>query len=780
MKLVINFFIKLAGKNYHLLLLIFILLIVINFPSLVFGFAIPTHEQIGRKVCYLANFADDPSTAADNQAYKNKISEFKKRYGIDISKTYKDGNSDNCDDSNLFNFPVSPAKWLECGEGAEDGGSVVLGTARFFNHFHNPFWQSTDFIGRSIKTDAQAGGLADSDFIALYGTGISSLSWASDHLENSNVPPSASDSTSSYSWRAAREYFYRSLTESSPSDRDIYVARTFLSLGHIIHLIQDAGQPAHVRNDAHPLDALSGKIILGPFIRDRIETWTEENINIFNYTLQPFDYSKLVDPGDYPTIEDFFDVDPIGAAFDVNKSRGLAEYANHNFVSEDTVSQFSPLAKVAPWHQFKYPEIGKTAHPFNIGFFQSKKIHFLKRIEDPYLGTSVPSPLFVVEEAMQDSASGLEWTEYSMIDGKGIIFKDHVDKLLPKAIQYSAGAIDFFFRGKFDIKITFEGGKIDGGKYFLDIRNRSGEPLGPGKINIFSENSNHERVVVPGYEDYPVNGPIPDGGFIPTITFDLPQGIDAKYGFMLVYDGKLGNEDEGPLFQRGAVIGQKFQLFRVNIEWPDPWGGEPGFGSDQDLYMRGPDGSVISYYNPETDFGQLDFDDVGGNGPENITLKNLSTPGDYTFYVNDYRDHWKELSYDYQDDRCENPQGQPSGCPSEEPIGDGDNYADDEGDLCYCTTRIHNAVRTYHNAFSARRTQKHPVKDIYLRYPNFGNTFFSGGYVFDQKDENRLDDSWWAIQSVCVDDEGNIFITDDDGSDQQTEVHYNPSSKKCE
>lgn len=70
------------------------------------------------------------------------------------------------------------------------------------------------------------------------------------------------DHPEGYAWADACQYYYLALTneqESIPGEdestsahsRTWYFAQTFRALGQILHLLEDMGVPAHVRNDAH-------------------------------------------------------------------------------------------------------------------------------------------------------------------------------------------------------------------------------------------------------------------------------------------------------------------------------------------------------------------------------------------------------------------------------------------------------------------------------------------------------------------------------------------------
>jgi hypothetical protein len=45
------------------------------------------------------------------------------------------------------------------------------------------------------------------------------------------------------------------LVAGKPEDREVYFAGTFRSIGHLMHLVQDASVPEHVRNDIHIVEA---------------------------------------------------------------------------------------------------------------------------------------------------------------------------------------------------------------------------------------------------------------------------------------------------------------------------------------------------------------------------------------------------------------------------------------------------------------------------------------------------------------------------------------------
>lgn len=705
----------------------------INLP-LAFGYDGANHSMITFYGWMLTKIAKTDDVLGGNRA-------FFKQYGISISSAYPQYPRLK---GNLYGHP---SQLLAMGAKAEDDGWRCL------NHFYNPVWSSVfNYPYAPAEVRAQLGGLHDKDVIG---------EWFSLHKGKASMRWASNDSENDYSWEKARDYWYNALTQQEKDSREKYIGETFYSLGHVMHLIQDASVPVHARNDAHPRKA--------PY-----ESWVKDNLSyklLDGYVTAQgitggIDYKQLV-ADQKPVIEDFFDAEPRGGDFSNTTSKGMAEFTNFNFYSYDTVSRAAGAlngpTQSNTWHRFRYPRLETIPYHHPLGYFGKKCVLNLQEYVDPFAGTFINhSPLYVV--------LGRHAYSYYLKKGKlpnrfnaSIDYKEiqpeYARRLLPKAVAYSVGAVDFFFRGKLNPGITFEPGSTDGGTYYLNIQNLSGEPLGPGTIEIYSEDFDHDRTK---RLTQAVAGPIADQGYIPQITFTIPEDLDAENGFMLVYKGTLGDEEDI------AVIGQQFNLLRVNITWEDPWAGQPDFGSDQDLYMRAPDNSIIAYYRPDTMFGQLDYDDVGGRGPENITHKELNVPGDYTYFVDYYSDWWRERQYDYDLQQCV-----PLDCPPEEPTPAGINNGDDSSYECFCNTRVFNKVRTYFNSYYPVRTQQHP-NIPFLREADYNS---GDGAVPATKNEGKVNDSWWAVQSICVDDNGNIFIT---GVDGQTEVHYNSSTGLCE
>ena len=116
--------------------------------------------------------------------------------------------------------------WIRS-DAVDEDDYVSASFFRFRNHFFNP-----------LPGAPNGGGYTFGPF-----TGVPSPNWGLEDTQNLI--------TQAYSLKEARQYFYDGLTLSTEDNRKQFLARTFSSLGHVIHLIQDAAQPQHTRNDSH-------------------------------------------------------------------------------------------------------------------------------------------------------------------------------------------------------------------------------------------------------------------------------------------------------------------------------------------------------------------------------------------------------------------------------------------------------------------------------------------------------------------------------------------------
>ena len=464
------------------------------------------------------------------------------------------------------------SQWLRTGAEAEDAGSdwdAITGKARFSNHFHNP-----------LKPWALAG-LTDLQLQS----GESTLVWAQD-ADRQRVSLGGD-----WSWKTIREFFYIGLTGKNflgnliaptNDNKQEYLAKTFRGLGHQMHLIEDMAVPAHVRNDAHPLDAKIGKNGYGYYF----ETWTKKKIGSLsalksfasvtavNNSMPQLVFSTLTDTSLNISLA------PLANLFDTNQYNGtnpstantigLAEYTNANYFSDDTIN----LPGYTKSSEFPYPNASNTDIQ---SYILQEKLSETVTAEDGDQDTSFwikkigtdgiaeinhfARPGYLTEEAN----SSVYHLTFHLDDQ---CHEDYAKLLLPRAVGYSAALLDYFFRGNVTITLPVSGyyaigqPEADGfTRINLLAQNTTstGEDMSDGSIELVVKyklalEDPFQPISVDTDEEFsykvvsetnntrtiPKNSPV-------ELTFNLGQNSLPLWAtdvyLQVVYHGKLGNED---------------------------------------------------------------------------------------------------------------------------------------------------------------------------------------------------------------------------------------------
>lgn len=249
--------------------------------------------------------------------------------------------------------------------------------------------------------------------------------------------------------------------------RQQYWATTFRALGNVLHLNQDMGQPQHTRNESH-----SGRYC--PTTRVCLTGHTsiyEKYINsralgqdTFN-SLAPFHQPVRIAVRDLPLgsypIPAFAQYSNYWSTSPGNRDlqgKGLADYSNRGFFT---------AAKNFASPSSEYTSPSSNPLDYEVTYALPMK----------WDGTSVIDlrPTYVyygkVHDALQDSdAAHVPLTTYSVWDQfvrtqaarpayslNRLNYDAMADLLLPRAVAYSAGLINFFFRGRIDIALPDEG-----------------------------------------------------------------------------------------------------------------------------------------------------------------------------------------------------------------------------------------------------------------------------------------------------------------------------------
>lgn len=411
-------------------------------------------------------------------------------------------------------------KWFEDGARDEDNPFV-----RSYNHFHDPT-KSWDKAGLKSST-----------------WGDSSILWAQD----SNQQYIASDGTvydinGTWSWPNAREYYYQALTSTDKTAREQNLAYTFKALGQVMHLLADSSVPEHTRDDIHVFPLFNDTSFqIGTWT---YETWCKHNSTGLKTSATAIDYSitnnSLVS-GLVP-ITNFWDTTP---SLGYNLSPvGLAEYSNLNFLSKDTI-----------FKGYTYPQKSSTTI-LNINAEDNNpddRVYLTGTTSDGQSINHLVSTGYLWAELTTTDPEGLDDSRFNLDDK---CFEDYASILVPKAIGYSAGLLNYFFRGE----ITMVSDLNNPSQYI--IKNESSEYMsGTFSLNYYDINDNLHSItswnlsINANSQSYPVT-------FTPPI-YPEPK---EKGKYTLVFQGTMGNET-------GAVVGRNLSLCEgdtpITISGPD-------------------------------------------------------------------------------------------------------------------------------------------------------------------------------------------------------------------
>lgn len=323
---------------------------------------------------------------------------------------------------------------------------------RFCNHFYDPWNDRPMQLGQPLS-------LIACDSTQVLG---SSITWS---LGRNPLVPNGSGSAQAnranhFTIRDASEAMWRALTgtdnqgtvvAATRAERDAYWATTFRSLGSVVHNLQDMGQPQHTKNEPHAFG--------GPHL------W-EQRVNNRAILGKPIAVSSGVVISDPPSLKfdgypapkfieyrNFFSTGSGNFVTGNASGMGLANYSNRGFFTSE--SNFGTS---------NYPEPVSNLSAYNTvlegNADQYDEVYLSGQVPDNYTGS--PSPPIKMSRAglLKDVIDLYAGTTPAAAHRFAIDFRvidDQADLLIPRAVGYTTGFVDFFFRGSLDIRPTSDG-----------------------------------------------------------------------------------------------------------------------------------------------------------------------------------------------------------------------------------------------------------------------------------------------------------------------------------
>jgi len=516
-------------------------------------------------------------------------------------------------DSRIQSFPNSKGEQRAIRELILNGANFedTLSTPRALRHFFNPR------TGQGLS-------------VPILGVQTPSPDWALQ--DRSDI------SGQEFSYRDARQYFFDALTLRSDADRQAKLGRMFQTLGHLMHHMQDMAQPQHVRNDMHCdlLSCLFIDIITARLARVYSPSGYEKYTNKLeirqSLKFAPsdvgYDIRSTAFTGTFNSPRKFWHTEQNNP----DAGKGIAEFTHQNFISQGTNFRSNSSGfTAAPGFPSPDPtsaDIERVAVEQLPGVSPSLRgeVWFLKTpITDNFLGTNPSgSPLTarsstfsIFDPDLQPNQTARFGRFFSL---NRFNYDDMNKHLIPRAVAFSAGMINYFFRGKIDFVVDPNPANPGG---FL-IKNLGPEPM-KGKFALYYDDRSGDRRPVPNASggalvwDTKVllasaSGMLNAGADLPVPGFTPPTTPAPKVlgEYMLVFSGEMGEEkpENGSV---GAVVAKAIT---------NPYSGA--------LYLAGEDGA-----------GQLQFFKIDKQGVSNVT-------GALPFGVGFIDHSVRERSYDFK------------------------------------------------------------------------------------------------------------------------------------
>ena len=463
-------------------------------------------------------------------------------------------------------FP--PLAWLIEGSYYEDeqiyGNNIAgLYTLRPVDHFYTLV---------PVRESGKVKGITDASEHPWYITGLpfnitNSYAWASQPGIRGPSIPAVSVGTNAYTWSNARSCECAALTNANRIDRNENMALMLYALGHVLHLNQDLTSPDHVRNDNHYDEKLR-------FIENYGAASYLKNPQWFD--LQPHGWNYWQDQG-FSTLLNFWDTGKYAGGSSSalvqeaagNAKIGLAEFCNGNFLGEDALYNEAVPAS-DPYHHFPFPSRDTSTQyksswqnpATSIGGSFRKDGAPIKRVYLKKTGDGIQfdhhSVLGYLDVMAMTSPQNIQISRQILtptIDDSTVL-QDYHSILIPKAVEYSAGILDYFFRGQIDLAIQ---PGTNAGNFLFSITNISSQDFLGGSFTLLKQDTGGIRTVA---EQYAVSGTMASGTSMDVQYTDTTLTTNAQ--FILVYQGTIGVTNgvaSDPVDAGIALITKKFGVY---------------------------------------------------------------------------------------------------------------------------------------------------------------------------------------------------------------------------
>ncbi len=495
--------------------------VVIDYASLVLAYETPTHSDMTAYAVVRSVLVSDPMFLFELGLEDNDIQSIEFPSVVPANEEYP------MPEKTIFLKNASILRIIKAGAVLEDASTNSL------HHFYDAING-----GRGLTLENELFSIK---------VGLPSPVWM---LEEENHSSNLMMLFQKFSYTDSLEYFYKGLTSARSHDRNTNLGLMFRGIGHLVHHIQDMAQPQHVRNDQHcDKDAAPACI----FIHN--PSYFEKYTDRHRKAIIP--YISTYAPPIFPHLREYW----------INLSgTGLAEFTQSNFISQGTNFKTAGSGIFSANNKYNLPvpvqnnspsvvELAALLQEAGLDVDQSRKIMadidcergskcdvgFISSVvhDAGSAGSSVnhraSTISLLTDEIRQRRIQAGLVTTYNSLN-----FHAAYPYLIHRAIAYSTGMIDHFFRGR--LSVDFIATKPDGHK-IIKITNRSssGVNLSAGQIEIYYDSVSGLRKPLTRF--YIHSGALPlQAGESLQIALLRPNDVDDKVlnPYLLVFNAKNG------------------------------------------------------------------------------------------------------------------------------------------------------------------------------------------------------------------------------------------------
>jgi len=412
-------------------------------------------------------------------------------------------------------------------------------------------WEDNQFLLSVLNHffDPQYGGGVGSGLDVPLFVGFKSVDWMVADIDlakisTTNTPAQVPE----FSLRNANDYFYHGLVDDTVSRREVAFGRLFQSLGHVVHHVQDMAQPQHTREAWH---AHVGDIYFGPAVFPFYERYTEKYLNKRIETRSDAKLEAAITAYPtpmLPTSRQYWYV-PGAALGSASSFIGMAGFTAQNFFTVNNELKVKD-GKFVPSDGFPRPS-GRNFDGSEMRVV-SQDVSYMLRDDrvvsgktNFLVGKVYDGFTAKLSDELRLAHAGFFWNplanlnqtpRYNGFFESSLVFDDVHSVVAPRAIGFSAGLLNHFFRidlnlVRADSKKATEWRLINNGPDELE-----------GAFEFLYENGSGVRASSNSGQrtpNYTMTKVAPNGGVL-AVTIPEPDSSISK--LVVVFRGRAGAE----------------------------------------------------------------------------------------------------------------------------------------------------------------------------------------------------------------------------------------------